>query len=1471
MSASPSRFTSGQILGNRYRIVALLGRGGMGEVWQAYDLKLQVDVALKSIRPERFPGEQGLALLRREVRAAREVMSPNVCRIFDLVDEEGQEFVSMEYVDGETLLGVLRGRGPLELQEATRMASQFLAGLEAIHQAGLVHRDVKPENIMLTRTGRVVLMDFGVAKGIAEDHRGTIAGTPAYMAPEQSRGEALDARADIFAAGVVLAEMIAPEGVREHKSRESIWSSVRETPVRLFESPWRAALERAVASERAQRYGSAREFARALEEVTLRVEGAEDKRPYPGLESFTEADAEFFFGREVEVEAVLKKLQRANLLAIIGPSGAGKTSFVQAGLIPAKPAGWQHVLLRPGAAPFVALARALAPELAADKQAIDQLLQIEDPEQAVAVITRWRSKHTQALLLVDQFEELFTLGRPEIQAGFADLLGRLAAEADVHVLLVLRDDFLFHCHEHPRLAPISSDLTMLGPPTGSALRRALVQPALLSGYRFEDELLADEMLAGIEGERGALPMLAFAAARLWEHRDRDRGFLTRAAYEQIGGVSGALAQHAEAALERIGTERLPMVREVFRNLVTAHGTRAVQDVEELLSVFPDRATASAVVRELVNARLLTSFEVEPVREGIHGRRVEIVHESLLVKWPRLVRWQTQDADSAQFRDQLRQQARLWEERGRPADLLWTGSSYREFALWRERYPGGLTANEEQYAQAMAAEAERLRRRRQRILTATFASLAAIVAAVTILWVRAQRAERISEANRLNALARLEIDDNRNGALAYAIASLEWHDTRAARKFAMEVLATGAPALALEPNSGFQVPGGTEVCDCDDSQLAWSPDGHWLAQACSEEVVRVWSRDGGAPLVLRPTEAPSKIRGTVGFGPTSDVLVCLNAENELRTWSIPEGRLLRSVDLQPGVRTEFLDPYLLLSAPVAQKPDTWRWEAFSYATGEITPLGEHTFPSLAWWTIDAGGKWFVYSKDDDLYLTRAESLETAKPRFVGRHPGAVGARLNEARGLLASWDSKRPATCHVWSTAEASREPMCTVNEPMNDMPGSRAGMVFDAAGRFITSPSGSILDLDAPPGVLSAMFTPHWALGGAGIGPYWEAFHPQGTWLATSWDGGGSSIYPVTHSYARKIYSHGSGAAKVRFTPDGQNLLSTGMDGVMRSWSFERGPVEGSRVLATIEGEKRGMIGLTMSRDGRWASASSISGRSFAVSLDGGEPRWLTGFGSLAAAMAISDGGRYVAAAGGTMGAVYLKEAVIRVWDLTTGEVRVLDPGERKRIIGLVFLPDGRLLSGGQGGVRLWNIQDASSRLLRPDEVHADEVNPMRLLADGRSVLVPLVRPDRPEAVELVVWDTASGEWRHWAWGKWSFDAAGTLYTGQVNGVLYIGRTRRRDPPGQAPVHEEPHAVIRVTSVLSGDFSPDGKLAAVGSQDGSVWILPVPEGPALQTLPRREFMARLRATTNVRAVPDGRGSYRLEARTFPGWKTVPEW
>jgi hypothetical protein len=648
-------FNKGQILGERYQILEILGRGGMGEVWHAFDLKLRVEVALKALREDLFKDEGRLELLRQEVRAAREVMSPNVCRIFDLIEAEGRELVSMEYIDGGTLLGVLQEGGPLDLKEAQDIASQFLAGLEAIHQAGLVHRDVKPENIMITRAGRVVLMDFGLAKQ-EDSGAGTVSGTPAYMAPEQAAGLKVDARADVYSAGVVLAEMVSPEGIKSFESRQSVWQGIRQEPSRVPDSPWAPVVKRAVAKEPDQRYKSAHTLTRALEDVTLRVEGAEDLTPYPGLASFTEADPEYFFGREAEVEAMWAKLEGPpRLLAIMGPSGAGKTSFIRAGLVPNSPAAWAIVRTTPGSSAFASLRSALTPELTGDTLALQAMMADPgNPDVIVEAVASWRHGFGGAVLLVDQFEELFTQNAAEEQRSFAALLARVALDADVHVVVSMRDDFAAACNAHPPLRPVFHELTFLESPTGANLRRALVQPATKCGYRFEDDALVDEMLAEVEGERGALPLLAFAASQLWEKRDRDTGLLTRVAYHGIGGVGGALARHAENTIDRIGTDRIAIVRELFRNLVTAEGTRAVREWDELLSIFSDSRSESPeeVLRALIDARLLTSYEIREEDEA-PTRMVEIIHESLLANWPRLVGWQTQDADSVRLREELR--------------------------------------------------------------------------------------------------------------------------------------------------------------------------------------------------------------------------------------------------------------------------------------------------------------------------------------------------------------------------------------------------------------------------------------------------------------------------------------------------------------------------------------------------------------------------------------------------------------------------------------------------------------------------------------------------------------------------------------------------------------------------------------------------------------------------------------------------
>ena len=386
------------------------------------------------------------------------------------------------------------------------------------------------------------------------------------------------------------------------------------------------------------------------------------------------------------------------MLALVGPSGAGKSSFLRAGLIPAATASWATTICTPGTNPVLGLSRALAASLAGDSEAVDLLLRFDDPATAIEVVNRWRRSTGRAVLIVDQFEELFTQNGAEVQRRFTELLERLVSKPTTHVLLSMRDDFLFRCHEHDALTPVFSELSPIGPPAGAALRRALTQPALQCGYRFEDDELVDEMLAEVEGERGALPLLAFAAARLWEKRDRETGLLTRQAYHDIGGVGGALARHAEATIDRIGVERIPIVRELFRNLVTAEGTRAVREWDELLSVFCDSSDESpaAVLRSLIDARLLTSYEVrEEDREPT--RRVEIIHESLLANWPRLVRWQTQDAGRRAAAGRAAASAHgpgTSTAHGRP---LWTGTAVpRVRSFGASAIPGGLSDVEEAF-------------------------------------------------------------------------------------------------------------------------------------------------------------------------------------------------------------------------------------------------------------------------------------------------------------------------------------------------------------------------------------------------------------------------------------------------------------------------------------------------------------------------------------------------------------------------------------------------------------------------------------------------------------------------------------------------------------------------------------------------------------------------------------------------------
>ena len=221
-ATSEGRFVPGTLLAKRYRIVSLLGRGGMGEVYRADDTKLGQTVALKFLPASLATDAVALERFFAEVRIGRQVAHPNVCRLYDLVEVEGHHCLSMEFVDGEDLASLLKRIGRLPADKAIDIAREVCAGLAAAHDKGVIHRDLKPANVMIDGKGRARITDFGVA-ALAEDaEREGFAGTPAYMAPEQLAGKPASVRSDVYALGLLLAETFTGKRVFDAPSLDAL-------------------------------------------------------------------------------------------------------------------------------------------------------------------------------------------------------------------------------------------------------------------------------------------------------------------------------------------------------------------------------------------------------------------------------------------------------------------------------------------------------------------------------------------------------------------------------------------------------------------------------------------------------------------------------------------------------------------------------------------------------------------------------------------------------------------------------------------------------------------------------------------------------------------------------------------------------------------------------------------------------------------------------------------------------------------------------------------------------------------------------------------------------------------------------------------------------------------------------------------------------------------------------------------------
>ncbi len=432
--------------------------------------------------------------------------------------------------------------------------------------------------------------------------------------------------------------------------------------------------------------------------------------PYRDLRAFREQDAHLFFGRETFIQDLVTAVDASPLVAVVGPSGSGKSSVVQAGLIPVlrQRGGWEIGILRPGDDPWGNLADCLVdllgdtyPDGPERQRAVKTLAAdlVPGPDGAAGLPSRLtlpdlirlickQRQREQVLLVVDQWEEHYThqttstraadptraTGRETIglaAAGrFADSLIAAAAATPLRVVLTLRADFYHLLLAHRPLADAirGAGLVSLSPMTRDELEQAIVGPAHAVGLEFEGGLV-ERILNDAGREPGQLPLLEFCLSRLWARRQD--GCLSHAAYQAIGAVGGAIVQHADAVIDHPKTDH-ERARDLFLRLVQLD--KAAPDTRRRATLAEVGASAWSLVTQLADARLLVTG-----RDAAGEQTLEVAHEALIRTWPRLRDWLTDARDGLRLTREIERAAAVWANKGRAADHRWPDSRVMEAA------------------------------------------------------------------------------------------------------------------------------------------------------------------------------------------------------------------------------------------------------------------------------------------------------------------------------------------------------------------------------------------------------------------------------------------------------------------------------------------------------------------------------------------------------------------------------------------------------------------------------------------------------------------------------------------------------------------------------------------------------------------------------------------------------------------------
>ena len=1166
-----------------YEVQERIGEGANATVYHAIQPTLKREVAVKVIHRRLANQPEFVRRFEQEAQIIARLEHPHIVPLYDYWREPDSAYLAMRYLPGGSLKQYLETKGPLNPAEAVRIVEQVGSALALAHRQGVVHRDVRPANILFDDDGNAYLSDFGIAVEVSAGGgaRRRPGDDAHYIAPEQVRGESATPATDIYCLGLVLHEAL---------TGRLTWGEVRAGELEPdYANPAtpesvREVVARATEKDPAARYPDVASLTAAFKAA---VEGgwvrptpptSIARNPYKGLRPFDEADASDFFGRQQLTAQLVSHLSEtgnaARFIAVVGPSGCGKSSAVRAGLVPAIRCGgvpgserWFVVEMQPGVQPFEELERALLRIAVSHPPSLLDELESGGRGLLQALEQVLPRDGSELLIVVDQFEELFTLVPDErCRDAFLEAIAVAVSdpESRVRVVVTLRADFYDRPLLHPRFGELLARRTVaVTPMLGEELELAISGPLESSGIAFESGLIG-AIVSDVRAQAGSMPLLQYALTELFDLRAGST--LTLDSYRRIGGISGALSGRAEALYRRLDDSAKTAARQVFLRLVTlgepgsADSRRRVLR-SEFAALGVERTAIDLVTDQFGSHRLLT-FDRDP---ATREPTVEVAHEALLLSWRRLRGWIDEYRDDLRTHRRLAADAHEWSAAGRDPSHLLRGSRLEQFDSWVRATSVVMAGLEREFLEASltAREADRTREREQ---------------------VRREAVLRKRSTDRLRSLvAVLLVGVLTAGSLALIAQDQGARAEQQARLATARELAAAAVAnvgvdteksllLALQAVETTRQVDGSVLNEAQEALHA-ALQAHRLVVTAPGYRGR-FSADGARLLI-------DGSNGSSIFAAEADVR------------DAATGRLLLSQVVRGIDQARFLSTQLVFS------PDGTRFADASDGSGggsddyEVAVYDTATGNRLWKWGACCG--WFTITPDGRLVITSDETatyafdLETG--RLVTRYPAAPcrGLGFESAEGV-----------CPIWEVAPDGRRTLVTDGAWHEDLGAFVAAFVRDGThvtrllgqgdvngagwssdgATVATSNQDSVVVWDARTGQPRLSFFPP-------TGRFTTlAFGHDPTLVATGMNDGSAILWRLTAGSATPILKLARHAGEIRslaFSSDGMRLMTGGDDGRIRVWD----------VTATGGGESlsvAGAGGFDFSRGGRFLAVGADTG-----------------------------------------------------------------------------------------------------------------------------------------------------------------------------------------------------------------------------------------------------------------------------------------